>query len=106
MRGFGIDPASGAFRTLEAERAKLLSNIGVKLPRSVNLLAKFAGFSPGVIKLWHDNESGFMAEARPTPSSGPIFHFVGGGIAMKILTHDISAELEEFLMTPDENIDN
>ena len=106
MRSFGISELSSPFLILERERAKLLANIGVKLPRSVNLLARFAGFSPGVIAIYHDVESGFMAEARPTPSSPPIYHFVGGEVAMKILTHDISPELEEFLMTPDENIDN
>jgi len=106
MRNFGIDEASSPFRILEQERSKLLRNIGVKLPRTVSLLLRIFGFSPGVIALFLDVENGFMSEARPTPNSPPVYKFISGEKAMKILTHDISDELELFLMTPDENIDN
>jgi len=83
-----------------------MTQVGVKLPKVVQLLVKFAGMSPGVIALWHDNESGFMAEARITPGSPPIYKSVSSQIAMKILSHDISPELEAFLMTPDVDQDN
>jgi hypothetical protein len=102
--GFGID--TSAFRILERERNKLLSNIGVKLPRATNLLARFVGFSPGVIALFHDNEEGFMVEARRSPQAAPVYHLVPADIAMIVLRHDISPELEESLMTPDLDIDN
>ena len=106
LKNNGIDVFSNPFKILDLSRTKLLANIGVKLPRIVQLLVRFVGFSPGVIALYHDIESGFMSEARRTPRSEPAYHFVSDDIAVKILKHDISDELEEFLMTPDDNIDN
>jgi len=106
MRRFNIPVVSDAYQILSSQRTKLLGSIGLKVPRVVSLLMKIIGFSPGVIALWHDNESGFMSEARTTPSSPPVYKLLSGETAMKILTHDISPELEEFLMAPDEDQDN
>lgn len=106
MRSFGFSIDFRPFRILQDSRIKLLRQIGVKLPKVISLLIKFIGLSPGVIALWLDNESGFMSEARTTPSSPPVYKSVSSQLAMKILSHDISPELEEFLMTPDVDIDN
>jgi len=106
LRGAGIDLASSPFAILERERAKLLSNIGVKMPRSGNLLVRYVGFSPGVIALFHDNEAGFIVEARTSVQAPPVYHLVPEDMAMRVLKHDISDELEEFLMTPELDIDN
>ncbi len=101
LRGAGFGSGTSPFRILERERAKLLSNIGVKLPRTTNLLIKLIGLSPGVMVLYHDNEEGFMVEARRTPQADPVYHLVQGDVAIKVLKHELSPELEEFLMTPE-----
>jgi len=106
MRSFGFSVDFEPLRILSSARTQLMRQIGVKLPRIVQLLIKFVGMSPGVVSLWHDNENGFMSEARITPGSPPIYKIVSAPIAMKILSHDISPELEAFLMTPDVDIDN
>lgn len=106
MRSFGIPVNMPAFRQIQISRNSLLAKAGFQLPRIIQLLVRFVGFSPGVIALFHDNENGFIAEARATPSSEPVRHMVRGETAMLILTHDISPELELFLMTPDEDPDN
>lgn len=106
LRGAGFSEASAPFKILQGERTRLLGNLGIKLPNVISLLARFVGFSPGVIALFMDIEAGFMAEARRTPSSPPVYKLVDGEVAVKILKHDISPELEEYLMTPDVNIDN
>lgn len=106
LRGVGLGPGDNAFNILRAERSKLLRQIGIKFPRSINQLVRLAGFSPGVIALWHDNENGFMVEARTDPGAPPVYHLVQGDIAMKVLSHDISPELEEFLMKEEIDIDN
>ena len=106
LRAAGIGEATAPFRILERERAKLLRNIGVKLPRATNLLFRLVGLSPGVIALFHDNEEGFMVEARRSVQAEPVYHIVPSDVAMKVLKHDISPELQEFLMTPETDIDN
>ena len=106
MRGAGIGELTAPFQILERERARLLRNIGVKMPRAVNLLARIVGLSPGVIALFHDVEEGFMVEARTEPKAEPVYKLVPADVAMKVLKHEISPELEEYLMTPELNIDN
>ncbi len=102
----GISPELSGFQILRDTRSYLYKNLGVKLPRTISQLIRFIGFSPGVIALWHDSENGFMSEARTTPGSPPVYKSVSGDIAIKILRHDISPELEQFLMAPATDIDN
>ena len=106
MRKFGVPEGMPAFNVLGAQRSKLMAQVGFKFPRSILQLIRIVGLSPGVIALFLDVEAGFMSEARPTPSSPPVYKMVPGETAAKILKHDISPELEAFLMTPDEDQDN
>ena len=101
MEKFGIDPASEAYRKLYAERGKLMKQIGFKFPRVVNPLATLSGMSPGIIKLWHDIESGWMSEAREQPGAPPVYHMVQDEVAMAILKGELTPELEKELMAPD-----
>lgn len=106
MERFGIDPASEAYRKLSAERGKLMKQIGFKFPRVVNPMAVLTGMSPGIIKLWHDVESGFMSEARVRPGAPPIYRSVDDEVAMAILKRELTPEQEKVLMTPPVDIDN
>jgi len=101
MRKFGIDPSSEAYLSLTQTRVKLMAQIGVKFPRTVSPLAMLAGMSPGIIKLWHDVESGWMSEGRTRPGAPPVYKSVGDELAMAILKRELAPEQEKFLMTPD-----
>jgi hypothetical protein len=101
MRRFGILETSYAYKQLYQLRGKLLSQVGVKFPRTIFQLVKLVGFSPGEIRLWHDVESGWLAEARATPVAPPVYHYVKDDMAMAILNKQVTPELEEYLLTPD-----
>ena len=104
MGRFGIPADALPFQQLSALRGQLLTRVGLKFPRATSLLAKLAGLSPGVVKLWHDVESGWLAEGRPTPGSPPIYRYVDDATAMAILKGELTHELEEYLFTPDDYI--
>ncbi len=102
MEKFGIDPGSEAYVTLQGTRAKLMTQIGVKFPRTYDWLTFLVGESPGTIRLGHDAETGFFAEARVKPKAPPIYHRLSGEEAMAILKSEISPELHDRLFTIDE----
>lgn len=101
MERFGIDPGSEAVVALQGTRAKLMAQIGFKFPRTYDWLTFLAGESPGEIRLGHDSETGFFAEARVRPGAPPIYHRLGDEEAMAILKSEISPELHDRLFTPD-----
>jgi len=102
MRRFGIDELSGPFRQLSAQRGKLLSQVGFKFPRTISSLLKLLGLSPGTITLWHDVESGWMSEAREKPGAPPVYKAVTDEVAMALLKGELTKELEQVLMAPDD----
>lgn len=101
MRRFGIEETDPAYQALFGKRGALLVQVGRKFPRSAMQLRLIPGFSPGVISLWHDVESGFFAEARVTPRAPPVYRAVSDEVAMAILKKEVTPELEKELMTPD-----
>ena len=101
MRKFGIPEVSDAYQQLYQLKGKLIAQVGFKAPRPTSLIAKLAGLSLGVIKVWHDAESGWMAEARATPKAHPVYKSVPDELAIAILKRELTPGQEEFLMTPD-----
>ena len=101
MDKFGIDPGSEAYVSLTSTRGKLLAEVGQKFPRSYDWLTFLTGESPGTIRLGHDVETGFFAEARVRPGAPPIYHQVTHEEAMSILKREMSTELHDRLFTPD-----
>lgn len=104
LRLHGISITNPAMTELSALRGKLLAQIGIKYPRVTSLLAKIIALSPGSVKLWHDVESGWMVEARSKPEAPPVYHSVDDEEAAMIVRGEMTHELEERLMTPDEYI--
>ena len=102
MRMHGILPGAGPFDELSKLRGKLMGQVGIKLPRTTSFLTKLIALSPGSITLWHDVESGFMSEARASPGAPPVYKAVSNEVAMALLKKELTRELEEELMTPDE----
>lgn len=97
-----IPGISDAYNLLNAERGKLLTQVGLKFPRTIMQLLKLSGLSPGTVTLWHDVESGWMSEAREKPGAPPVYKRVSDEVAMVILKGELTHELEVELMKPDE----
>jgi hypothetical protein len=97
-----IPGVSDAMRELYSIRGELLKRVGFKFPRTISLILKLAGLSPGTITLWHDIESGWMTEARARPGAPPVYKYVSDEVAITILKKEVTKELEAELLTPDE----
>ena len=102
LRLNGILEDSLPYKSLFSLRGKILKQIGIKFPRVPSLLKLVAGLSPGIIRVWHDAESGFMSEARVKPGATPVYKHVSDDVAIKILKGELTKELEAELMTPDQ----
>lgn len=102
LRSVGFGPGTGPFEAINKARGKVMGIMGFRQPRLPSILGVLAGLSPGVVKLWHDGETGFMSEARARPGAPPVYRHISDDIAMTILKGELTHELEEFLLTPDE----
>jgi len=102
MHRFGISELAEPYQILSRKRAELMGRVGFKFPRSISSIMKLVGLSPGVIQLWHDVESGWMAEARVKVGAPPVYKAVSDKVAIAIINKEVSPELEKWLMTPDE----
>jgi len=98
----GIPEISTPFQAVLQARGWLRLNLGYKIPKPVFAILKLYGLSPGSITLWLDAESGFMSEARARPGAPPVYKAVSDEVAMAILKHEVTPELEAQLLTPDE----
>ena len=97
--GYGvIDPPY--LDLLRAGRMSI-ANFGFKYPRPMTLILKLVGLSPGIVKLWHDAESGFFSEARAKPGAPPVYHHISDDQAITILKGEMTHELEDYLLEPD-----
>ena len=100
----GFGPGSGPFEAINSIRSSTLAKLGLKTPRPTSLLLKLTGLSPGIIKLFHDAESGFMSEARVKPGAPPVLRHISDDVAITILKGELTHEIEDELMTPDDYI--
>ena len=106
LERFGIEPSDTAYQTLMAKRGALMASVGQKFPRTTTALMVISGMSPGIIKLWHDVESGWMSEARVRPGAPPVYKSVSDEIAVAIIKKELTHEQHEQLLIPDVDIDN
>ena len=90
------------FKQLYSLRGKLMSQLGLKIPRVTSLLKLVAGLSPGEIRCWHDAESGWFTEARERPGAPPVYRHVSDEVAVAVLKGEVTHELEVMLMKPDD----
>lgn len=102
MRRYGIPEESDAYQSLWGQRGRLMAEIGQKFPRETLQMRLISALYSPVIRLWHDIESGWMVEAREKPGAPPVYKSVSDEVAMAILKGEVTPELEEELVTPDE----
>jgi len=98
----GLGPGNPIYNQLFALRGKVFGQIGFKFPRATSLLKLIPGLSPGSVRVFHDIEAGWLVEARAGPGSGVVRKYVSDQIAIKLIKGEMTHELEEFLMTPDD----
>jgi len=106
LRRLGFTSASPSYREIFSLQGKLRKQIGLKLPRTVSMILKLVGLSPGTLTLWHDVESGWMSEARARPGAPPVYKAASDEVAAAIIKGEVTHELEERLLDPDVDIDN
>jgi len=102
MRKYGVPETSEAYQTLWGERGELLSKVGVKSGRVADWIMDWATWSPARVRLGHDPEFGWFAVAIEKPGAPPIYHRVSDEEAMAILKNQVTPELKQRLLTPDE----
>lgn len=102
LRKYNISDISDAYKKLFDIRGKLMAQVGIKFPRVSIPMIKLLALSPGTITLWEDIESGWMSEARAKPGAPPVYKKVSDEVAMAILKQEVTHELEQELLTPDE----
>jgi len=97
----GVSKTDPAYEKLLQERGAALVKVGTKVSRDTILLAWSFGFSPGIIKLWHDGDFGWVSEARVRAGAPPVYRKVSDEMAVAIIKKEVTPELEKVLMTPD-----
>lgn len=84
------------------QRAAELAKIGYKTPK-VNIdLMPTVFVSPESLKVTLDPEYGYVVVARTDKKASPIYHVVTVEVAGMVMRHEITPELKQWLITPDE----
>lgn len=114
LRRLTVEPSHPAYQALYRQRGELMGNVGRKLPRRTiamvyewvvsrlrTLGLLFASASPGftieelkdaIIKVWWDDEMGFMTEARFKPKSPPIYNSISAEDAAAFIKGEETGE--------------
>lgn len=102
MRRYGVLETDPGFQAAWRRRGQLLAQVGRKFPRTMIDLTPTIWISPESLKLMEDPEFGFVVMARRAPGVPAIYHRVSDDEAMAIMRREISQELKERLLKPDE----
>lgn len=101
LRIAGLGPGSDVYEQLWRVRGRVFGQIGYKFPREVIQLLRFVGLSPGKIILFFDIEAGYMTVATAAPNAAPVSKYISDDLAITLLKHGLTHEIEEDLMAPD-----
>lgn len=102
LERLGLGPGTEAYDAVWAKRGSLLAQIGRKFPRVDYSLSIWREFSPQRIRVWFDPEFGFNAEIREKPGAPPTYKLVSAELAVAIIRDEVTPELKERLLAPDE----
>ena len=100
LERLGVSTTDPAYVKLSKEVGAALAKVGTVVSRDTLLLAWSFGFSPGIIKIWHDGDAGFVSEARVKAGAPPVYKKVSAEVAAIIIKREVTPELEKELMTP------
>jgi len=102
LEKLGLGPGTEAYEAVWHKRGALLAEVGRKFPRIDYSLSMWREFSPQRVRVWFDPEFGFHAEIRDRPGAPPSYKVVPAEVAVAIIKDEISPELRERLILPDE----
>lgn len=102
LRLAGLGPSAEAYNKLFRARAGIWRSVGLKRPKVMQLIFRLVGLSPGSVEVWHDAEAGWFSKARVSPEAPPAVKAISTETAITILKGQLTHELEQDLMTPDE----
>lgn len=102
MRHWGVAELDPGFQRLWRARGIAMGKLGFRLPRTTTLVLKLLALSPGEVNLFADADLGWMTEARVKPGAPPVIKYVSDEVARALVRGELTHELEEELMTPDE----
>lgn len=100
----GIEEDNPAYQVILKQRGALLAKIGQKFPRDPLELMPTTWVSPESFKAWLDPEVGFIIMGRRYDKAPPVYHVVNASVAAAVIKKEITPELKEHLLTPDEYI--
>ena len=98
----GLSPLSAPYRELYKLRGELMGKLLGLFPRMSSLLKIIVGLSPGELRVWFDNETGWMAEARETPGAPPVYRQITEEQAIILLKPNPPADMVHGLFKPDD----
>jgi len=102
LERLGLGPGTEAYEAVWRQRGALLAEVGMKFPRIDYTLSMWREFSPQRIRVWFDPEFGFNAEIRERPGAPPTYKLVSAEAAAAIIKDEVTPELKERLLAPDE----
>ena len=104
LRRLGIPLENPAMRELYKLRGEVMGKLGLKIPRVSSILRTVSGLSPGIVRVWFDSETGFMAEGRPYPEAPPVYHAISVEEAALLVAEEPPSELLHRMFLPTEYI--
>lgn len=99
----GLGPATIPYETLYKMRGSILRKLGLKVPtpRLPSVLKLLALLSPGELKVFFDNEVGWVVEGRPTPESPPVIRRISHEEAVLLMGPEPPSDLVHKLLEPE-----
>jgi len=104
LKQAGITKDNPVYQQIYKLRGELFGKLGFRVPTSMVGVLKLLGLSPGEVTIWFNSETGWLAEARTEPGAPPIYHHLDDETAIKLIKGELTKELEERLMMPDDYI--
>lgn len=101
MRRWGVLESDPGYQALWRARGAALAKVGTRVPRLTTPVWGVLALSPGQIQLFADAEVGWLVEARDRPGAPPVYKYVSDEVAEKLVTGQLTKELELELMSPD-----
>ena len=102
LERLGLGPGTEAYDAVWRQRGALIAEIGRKFPRVDYTLSMWREFSPQRIRVWFDPEFGFNVEIRIRPGTPPTYKLVSAEMAVAVIKGEVTPELKERLLAPDE----
>lgn len=99
----GMGPLNPAYEALYKVRGSIMGKLrlAAPTPRLPTLLKVLAALSPGELKVFFDNEVGWIAEGTPTPGAPPVIRSISHEQAVLLMGPEPPPDLVHQLLKPE-----